>query len=108
MTIAITATQQSWTAPMDERFGRAGGFFIVDAESGDRRYIDNNGNVNAAHGAGTGAAQTLIGEGVKLVITGRIGPKAGEALRAAGIEVMELPAAVTVEQAFQQYHEQHT
>ncbi len=107
MTIAITATEHNWTAPMDERFGRAGGFFIVDEESGDRRYIDNNGNVNAAHGAGTGAAQTLIDEGVKLVITGRIGPKAGDALRAAGIEVMELPAGTSVEQAFEQYHNQH-
>lgn len=108
MTIAITATKHNWTAPMDERFGRAGGFFLVDEESGERRYIDNNGNVNAAHGAGTGSAQTLISEGVSLVITGRIGPKAGEALRAAGIEVMELSGGMTVEQAFVHYQKQHT
>lgn len=107
MTIAITATQDSWSAPMDERFGRAGGFFLVEDESGQRRYIDNNGNVNAAHGAGTGSAQTLISEGVQLVITGRIGPKAGEALRAAGIEVLELHGEMTVEQAYQHYHEHH-
>jgi len=39
-------------------------------------------------GAGIQAAQTIANEGAKLLITGNVGPKAFQALSAAGIEVV--------------------
>jgi len=100
MTIAITTTGTGWKDPMDERFGRANGFFLIDQESGETRYIDNSDNVNADHGAGPGATQILADAGVSVLITGRIGPKAHDAIRAVGIRVELMDGNPTVEDAY--------
>jgi predicted Fe-Mo cluster-binding NifX family protein len=105
MTIAISAHGNGWKESVDERFGRADGFFLVNSEDGTARYLDNSSNVNADHGAGTGSVQTLLAEGVGVVITGRVGPKAAEALGAAGVTVVTTDATFTVEEAWKVYRE---
>jgi len=106
MTVAISATERTWTDMLDERFGRARGFVLVDAEHESIRWLDNADNGAAAHGAGTGTVQTLVDAGVECVVTGRVGPKASDALSAAGIPVVIVDAGVTVAQAWKQYQKQ--
>jgi predicted Fe-Mo cluster-binding NifX family protein len=89
MKIAFTACGNSWDEQLDNRFGRTKGFFIVDTDTDETLYIDNRDNLNAAHGAGTSAAQTLAEQGIKILITGQVGPKAGSVLKTAGITVLE-------------------
>ena len=87
MKIAITAQGGSLDARVDQRFGRAGFFVVVDPNTMEFQVVDNEQNVQAASGAGVQAAQTVVDQGVKAVLTGNCGPKAFRALKAAGIEV---------------------
>ncbi|MBR9975658.1 MAG: NifB/NifX family molybdenum-iron cluster-binding protein [Bacteroidetes bacterium] len=103
MTIAISSTGNGWDSPIDERFGRAHGFFLVDEESGQTRYLDNATNLDAGHGAGPATVQLLVGAGVQVIITGRVGPKAEGALQAARITVINPEHARTVKDAWDHY-----
>ncbi|MBN1755825.1 NifB/NifX family molybdenum-iron cluster-binding protein [bacterium] len=103
MKIAFTATGNNWLEKVDIRFGRAQGFFIVDTETNETSYIDNNLNVETAHGAGTSAAQSVVDAGVNALVTGQLGPKAASVLRAAGIKVYGGVGYATIEEAYQRY-----
>lgn len=103
MTIAIPAREAGWDAEVDERFGRAKGFFLVDSKSGATRFIQNASNEDAEHGAGTGAVQLLVNLGIDAVLAGRVGPKAADALAAAGISCFPLAAQHTVAEAWNAY-----
>ena len=77
------------SSELDPRFGRASHFVLVDTESGEYAAHDNTQNVQAAHGAGTQAAQDVINLGANAVITGSIGPKAVAVLEAAKVDVYQ-------------------
>lgn len=103
MKIAFTAYGNSWKEQVDIRFGRAKGFFVVDTESNATSYIDNSKNVEAEHGAGTSAARAVIDAGVKELITGKVGPKAGSVLKNGGIRVLSGIGYTTIEEAYERY-----
>ena len=75
----------SLEAVLDPRFGRAARFLIVD-EGGSVLEVIDNGNVNASHGAGPATASLVSRAGATVVISGRYGPKAYDALHAFGVE----------------------
>ena len=106
MTIAISATERNWNDQFEERFGRAPGFVLVNAEEETTEWLDNSSSGDAAHGAGTATVQALVRAGVECVVTGRVGPKASDALEAAGIPVVLVETGITVEQAWKQYQKQ--
>jgi predicted Fe-Mo cluster-binding NifX family protein len=87
MKACVTATANSLDAQIDPRFGRCAYLVIVDSETMQFEAIPNVAT-GAAGGAGIQAAQTIASRGVKLLITGNVGPKAFQALSAAGIEVV--------------------
>lgn len=88
MKVAVsTESGSGLSSRIDPRFGRAPYFVIVDAESGDVQVIDNQAAVESAHGAGIAAARRVADAGAQAVITGNVGPKAFDALRAAGVDV---------------------
>jgi predicted Fe-Mo cluster-binding NifX family protein len=87
MKVAVTARGSALSSELDPRFGRASHFVLVDAESGEYSARANTQNARAAHGAGTKAAQDVVGLGAKAVITGDIGPKAAAVLQAADVVV---------------------
>jgi predicted Fe-Mo cluster-binding NifX family protein len=87
MKICISAFSGSLDAEVDSRFGRCAYFVIVDSETMEFNAI-SNASTGAAHGAGVQAAQTVANMGVKVVITGNVGPNAFSVLSAAGIEVI--------------------
>ena len=103
MKIAFTAYGNSWQEQVDIRFGRARGFFIVDTETDETSYIDNKESMTAAHGAGISAAQAVVEAGVKELITGKVGPKAGSVLKAAGVKVLGGIGYASIEEAYNRY-----
>ena len=87
MKICITSTGNSLDAQIDPRFGRCSYLIILDSETMQFEAISNMA-AGATGGAGIQAAQTIASEGVKLLVTGNVGPNAFQALSAAGIEVV--------------------
>ena len=86
MKIAITATGKTMDSPVDQRFGRAACFVVVDTETIDFAVIDNE-NVAAAGGAGISSAKAVIDAGAEAVLTGNCGPNAQRTLSVAGIKL---------------------
>lgn len=86
MKVAVTATEPTLDSDIDPRFGRARFLIIVDDRDGACEVIDNREAGELPHGAGIAAVETLVRRGVKVVLTGQVGPKAEQGLRAAGIE----------------------
>jgi len=99
---AICSSGNSSSSLVDGRFGRCSYFMIWDSESSSYEAVPNQGQ-GMPHGAGTGAAQTMIKQGVKAVITNRIGPKAFTVLKSAGIEIYMGEENKTVEEVLQKY-----
>lgn len=86
MKIAISATGSTMESKMDQRFGRAAYFLIVETESMDLEAVDNAAAASSG-GAGISAAQSVADKGAKAVITGNVGPNAMNVLKAAKIEI---------------------
>jgi len=86
MKVVVSATDQSIDAPMDQRFGRAPWFVLVDTETGEWS-AHANAAVESGHGAGIEAGRTVAGMGAEAIITGDVGPNAHRTLQAAGIAV---------------------
>jgi predicted Fe-Mo cluster-binding NifX family protein len=87
MKICVTSTANSLDAQIDPRFGRCSYLVIVDSETLQLEAIPNTA-AGTTGGAGIQAAQTVASKGVKLLITGNVGPKAFQALAAADIEIV--------------------
>ena len=101
MKICVTSTGNSLDAQIDPRFGRCSYFVIVDYETMQFEAVPNMA-AGASGGAGIQAAQAVANKGVQLLITGNVGPKAFQALAAAGIEVAT-GAFGTVREAVEKY-----
>ncbi|MBE6441533.1 MAG: DUF134 domain-containing protein [Desulfovibrio desulfuricans] len=91
--VAISSEGPSLDDAVDPRYGRAGGFIIAACpESGDEpeiSYLDNGDAQLLPQGAGIATTEHLVNAGVTVVISGYVGPKAFEALQAAGISVIQ-------------------
>lgn len=90
MRIAITTTGNNLDSKIDPRFGRAQFLLLVDRDGTLIEVIDNAKNTSALSGAGIQTAKTLADKKVDVLLTGRCGPNAAEALKAAGIEFGEV------------------
>jgi len=97
--ISIRSGGKGLLAFMDDRFGRAEAFLVVERETGEAIETIDNASVEASHGAGTGAASAMRSAEVDAVISGRFGPKAFDALRAFGIEAWLARPGLTAGQA---------
>jgi len=85
MKIAVTIERADTNSAIDPHFGRCAWFCIVDTTDNSRALTDNSGGAAASHGAGIQAVQTIAEKGVEILVTGQLGPKATNALKAAGI-----------------------
>ena len=83
----ITSKGNTGDTGFDLRFGRAGWFCIVDEETGNTEFIENEFK-NAPGGAGTKAAEKMIELKVKKIISGDFGPKAKELLDKFNIQLV--------------------
>lgn len=90
MRIAITAHGEDHQAAVDSRFGRADYFMIYDQDKDTWEGLPNTQNLEAAHGAGIQAGQTIAKTGVTVLITGHVGPKAFKVLDAGKITMYSI------------------
>ncbi len=89
MKTIITANGSDVNATLDPRFGRCEFFCILDEETGETEFIENKAKLQSS-AAGTTAAETVIEQGVKKVISGDFGPKAKSLLDRFGIQMVIL------------------
>jgi predicted Fe-Mo cluster-binding NifX family protein len=99
--IAVSAVTESLDAQIDPRFGRCPCFVIVDSETMGFEAIPNTSQ-SAPSGAGIQAAQTIANKGVKLLLTGRVGPNAFQVLSSAGVEIITSVSG-TVREAIERF-----
>ena len=86
MKIVITSTGKTLDSQVDQRFGRATYFLVIDSDTMDFSVIENE-NAAAAGGAGIASAKAVIDAGAEAVLTGNCGPNAQRTLSAAGIQL---------------------
>lgn len=101
--IAVSSEGPSLDDMVDPRFGRAGGFVIVAPETMETSYLDNGASQTMAQGAGIETAERMSAEGVNVVLSGYVGPKAFEALKAAEIKVCQDLDGMTVREAVETF-----
>ena len=89
MNTLISSTGKKLNSTFDLRFGRAGWFCILNEETGETRFYEND-NKDATHGAGTLAVEKVVELGVTRVISGDFGPKAKELLEKFNIQMVLL------------------
>jgi predicted Fe-Mo cluster-binding NifX family protein len=93
MKIAIPTTGTTPDDPCDELFGRANAFCLIDSDTLEWSLHENPAR-DASGGAGVQAAQYLSDLKADVVLGGSFGPKAFDALDAAGIQMLLLTAGV--------------
>jgi len=101
--IAVTSEGPKLTDMVDPRFGRAGGFVVVNVDTNETSYVDNGNSQTMAQGAGIQAAENVARAGAQVVLSGFVGPKAFQALAAAGIAVVQNVENMTVAEAVGKY-----
>ncbi len=104
MKIAVSSSGETMDAQVDPRFGRCQYFIIYDTDSGGMEVLANEFQ-NASGGAGTQAAQMVVGKGVKAVLTGNCGPNAFAVLQDAGVQVVTGAAGGTVAAAVENFEQ---
>ena len=86
MKVVISSEGRDLSSPCSPQFGRCPLFLLVDTESMELESVTNTA-ANAPGGAGVQAAQLVTRSDARAVITGKVGPKAMQVLRAAGVPV---------------------
>ncbi|MGW8314955.1 MAG: NifB/NifX family molybdenum-iron cluster-binding protein [Bacteroidales bacterium] len=96
MKTVITSAGDRVSSAFDQRFGRAAWFCLLDEETGQTRFLQNE-FAEASQGAGRKVVEKVAGLGVNKVISGDFGPKTRELLEHLNIQmVMINDDAVTV------------
>lgn len=100
--IIVSAQGKEWNSPLDQRFGRTPFLLLIDPETNQIEVIDNREQAEAPSGAGVQTAQVVLNSRADVLITGRLGPKADDIIRASDIEVV-LSGPCSVREAVDQY-----
>lgn len=101
--IAVSSEGPTLADAVDPRFGRAGGFVVIDLPDMAISYIDNGASQTMSMGAGIETAERMARAGVEVVLSGYVGPKAFEALTAAGIKVCQNVEGISVGEAVERF-----
>lgn len=86
MKIAIPVDEKNINTNVSEHFGRAPYFLIYNIDNDEQIFVDNVGAVSTG-GAGIKAAQTLIDNDIKGLLTPQCGENAAEVLKTADIKI---------------------
>lgn len=104
MKIAVASKGEGLKARIDDRFGRADYFVIVDLKDMAETTIENTAK-NEASGAGGRAVRLLANEGVQAIVVPELGPKAVTAIKAFEMKVYKKAGFEVVEDAVKGYQE---
>jgi predicted Fe-Mo cluster-binding NifX family protein len=102
MKVCFTAKGTTLDTLMEERFGRSPYFIIVESGNGSFEAIKNP-YADGGGGVGPKAAQVLIANSVKALVSGQVGGNAQEVLAAAGIATYTYRAGGPVKDALDQF-----
>jgi len=83
-------------------FGRANYFAIFETDNDSIEFFENTASSQSS-GAGVAAAQLCADKGADAAAAYHFGPKAFSALKAAGIEVLDLDKQEVVKDAYNDY-----
>lgn len=89
MKTIISSTGDNLDSGFDLRFGRAGWFCLLDEETGETSFHENE-SAEASHGAGTKAVEKVMELGATKIISGDFGPRAKELLEKFKIQMVLL------------------
>lgn len=105
MKIAISSVGDGLGSRADPRFGRAPYFIFVEegVDGVSEVRVLQNAAANSPMGAGTEAAQQVIQEGAKAVVSGAVGPNAYGIFEKMEIGVYLIQGDITVEEAYKRY-----
>ncbi|MBW1751391.1 MAG: NifB/NifX family molybdenum-iron cluster-binding protein [Deltaproteobacteria bacterium] len=101
--IAVSSYGPTLEDKVDPRFGRAGGFVVVDVNTMETQYIDNGASQVMSQGAGIQAAEIVAKAEAEVLLSGYVGPKAFQALSAAGIAIGQDCENLTVREAVDRF-----
>lgn len=101
MKIVISAKGKNLTDAVDPRFGRCEYFIVFDTETKEFTASENE-NKERGGGAGIQSARFVVESGATRLLTGKVGPKAEEVLKAGNIDVKE-NCEGSVEEAINKY-----
>lgn len=87
MKTIISSTGSNAESGFDLRFGRAAWFCLLDEETGECSFHENE-HKEAAHGAGTRVVEKVVELEATRVISGDFGPKAKELLEKFNIQMV--------------------
>lgn len=85
-----------------DNFGRSDYFALIEVETAEIKFL-NNSAAKKSSGAGVAAAQLCADKGANLVAAYHFGPKAHQALKAAGIKILSLDKQKTIQEAYNDY-----
>ncbi len=99
MKIAASTNNGGMDDTVTEMFGRTGSFTIVEVNDNETDSVEVVQHMGArGGGAGIVAAQTLADKDVDILLTGRVGPNAMEALSSSKIKIYQA-SGMKVEEA---------
>lgn len=101
MIIALSSKGKEQGALLDDRFGRCSFFAFYNSAGESWTFLPNPGALQGS-GAGVKAAQFIIDNKAKVVLTGETGPKATRVLQGAGIKILQVPG-LTLQEALREY-----
>lgn len=105
MKLAVISKGKELSSKIDERFGRGDSFIVVDTETMEFEWIDNEAK-NASGGAGPQAVRILAKTGAEaVVLDSNLGPKASTTLESFEIKAYLRGNATTVEEAVNLFKE---
>jgi len=93
MKIAVAAMDGTLDADVSQQFARCPKFLLIDSETLAFEAFDNPAR-DLPGGAGPAAAQELVNRGAEMAVAGQFGPKAVQALEAAGMRYSEATGTV--------------
>jgi len=102
MKVCITAQGPTPAARVEERFGRAPYFILMDTSTRSFEALENR-YAEAYGGVGPKAAQLLIAHGVEALVSGQVGGNARYVLAAAGVAVYVYRSGGSVMDAFEKF-----
>ncbi len=102
MRVAVSSEGTTLEDRVHEQFGRCTTFLIVDTDTMECKDIENR-FADSATGAGTACAEIIFNEQVQAVISGQVGPKAYEALRAGDVSIYLSPPGISAREAVRKY-----
>lgn len=103
MKVVIPAETKNKDIPVCPSFGRTPYFALYDTENGTYEFLDNTATASQG-GAGIKAAQLLVDNEAKVLITYRCGENAADVLNAAKIKILKAQDG-TVQENIAKYNE---